>query len=105
MSWVPQHISVLGKYVVGGFSPRFHGAECEKRMLKDALPHSPLKLGGVAAPLRKCREASLAAQTGWFQWGNVSALPRSMMDFGARNHPGASRHPSYLRRGVRQQSL
>src|SRR3989442_4299875 len=27
--------------------------------------HSPPPRGGVAAPLRKCREASEAAQTGW----------------------------------------
>src|SRR5215468_3746692 len=28
-------------------------------------PHSPPFKGGVAAPSNKCREASLAAQTGW----------------------------------------
>jgi hypothetical protein len=33
--------------------------------------NSPPKLGGVAAPLRECREASLAAQTGWFGMGTT----------------------------------
>ena len=37
--------------------------------------NSPPELGGVAALLRKSREASLAAQTGWFQRRSVSALP------------------------------
>ena len=30
-----------------------------------AEPDSPPRRGGVAAPLRKCREATAAAQTGW----------------------------------------
>src|SRR5947208_17144616 len=30
-----------------------------------ARDHSPPRRGGVAAPLRKCREATEAAQTGW----------------------------------------
>src|SRR5436309_11281201 len=30
-----------------------------------AEPHSPPRRGGEAAPLRKCREATEAARTGW----------------------------------------
>src|SRR5207247_7815796 len=35
-------------------------------------PYSPPRRGGVAAPLKECREATDAAQTGWSDRRNVS---------------------------------
>jgi len=62
--WVPvtfiMRITVTGQYegvnelAVMGFA---HKVEDER--------NSPPKLGGVAAPLRRSREATEAAQTGW----------------------------------------
>src|SRR5947207_5700396 len=62
--------------------------------------HSPPCEGGVALPLRKCREASEAAETGWSLTRHVSK--RVFKRFGVSEHPGASRHPSFARRGFAQ---
>src|SRR5438046_2355538 len=48
--------------------------------------HSPPRRGGVAAPRRKCREATETAQTGWSD--------RHIIDFAELTTPALSRHPS-----------
>src|SRR5205814_7758327 len=60
--------------------------------------HSPPCEGGVALPLRKCREASEAAETGWSLTHHVSK--RISKRFGVSDHPGALRHPPFARRGM-----
>src|SRR5204862_6340346 len=59
---------------------------------KHRAKYSPPRRGGEAAPPRKCREATEAAQTGW---SDLHPL-----DFRRTDHPGAARHPSSARRGM-----
>src|SRR5437870_2903942 len=48
------------------------------------LTNSPPRRGGVAAPLRKCREATEGAQTGW---SDRQALNFAELLFRLRPHP------------------
>ena len=62
-----------------------------------AESHSPPRRGGVAAPLRKCREATEPAQTGWSD--------RQALDFAELTTPALSRLPSSARRGMRPRNF
>src|SRR5438045_4942780 len=65
--------------------------------------HSPPCEGGVALPLRKCREASEAAETGWSLTHHVSK--RISKRFGVSDPPGALRHPPLQGGECRTQKL
>src|SRR5207247_2472025 len=65
--------------------------------------YSPPRRGGVAAPSKKCREATKAAQTGWsvrlaFRRGaELTTPPRQI---GTDPYFGCRGHPSSARRGM-----
>jgi len=67
------------------------------RMRPNRAQHSPPRRGGVAAPQRKCRRATEAAQTGWSdRHGRVFAeltTPSAPIKVASRNLIGVAATP------------
>src|SRR5207249_67471 len=62
-----------------------------------AEPHSPPRRGGVDAPPIRWREATESGADG--------VVRPARPGFRRTDHPGASRHPSSARRGIRQRNF